>query len=148
MRTAPAPGGYSQRTASSAAEMASASIISIAAGTRPAAMMAETARPALSMSEKAASNVCTAWGLRRSRTVTFVATPSVPSEPTNAPTRSYPGTSGAGPPRSTTCPSGVTTSRPVTWFVVNPYFRQWAPPEFSATLPPIEQTCWLDGSGA
>jgi len=23
-----------------------------------------------------------------------------------------------------------------------------APPEFSATLPPIEQICWLDGSGA
>ena len=22
------------------------------------------------------------------------------------------------------------------------------PPEFSATLPPIVQTCWLDGSGA
>jgi len=25
---------------------------------------------------------------------------------------------------------------------VKPYFRQCAPPEFSATLPPIEQTCW------
>jgi hypothetical protein len=27
-------------------------------------------------------------------------------------------------------------------------FRQCAPPEFSAMLPPIEQTIWLDGSGA
>jgi hypothetical protein len=32
--------------------------------------------------------------------------------------------------------------------VVKPYFRQWAPPEFSATLPPIVQTIWLEGSGA
>ena len=38
--------------------------------------------------------------------------------------------------------------RRVTWLVVKPYFRQCAPPEFSATLPPIEQICWLDGSGA
>jgi hypothetical protein len=45
-------------------------------------------------------------------------------------------------------PSGVTSSSPVTWLVVKPYFRQCAPPEFSATLPPIEHTCWLDGSGA
>ena len=45
-------------------------------------------------------------------------------------------------------PSGVTKSAPSTWLVVKPYFRQCAPPEFSATLPPIEQICWLDGSGA
>jgi hypothetical protein len=31
--------------------------------------------------------------------------------------------------------------------VVKPYLKQCAPPEFSATLPPIEQTIWLDGSG-
>jgi hypothetical protein len=31
--------------------------------------------------------------------------------------------------------------------VVNPYLKQCAPPEFSATFPPIEQTTWLDGSG-
>jgi hypothetical protein len=35
-----------------------------------------------------------------------------------------------------------------TWLVVKPYLRQCAPPEFSATLPPIEQICWLLGSGA
>ena len=45
-------------------------------------------------------------------------------------------------------PSGITTSSASTWCVVNPYFKQWAPPEFSATLPPIEHTCWLEGSGA
>ena len=32
--------------------------------------------------------------------------------------------------------------------VVSPYFRQCTPPEFSATLPPIVQAIWLDGSGA
>ena len=32
--------------------------------------------------------------------------------------------------------------------VVVPYFKEWTPPEFSATLPPIEQASWLDGSGA
>ncbi len=32
--------------------------------------------------------------------------------------------------------------------MVKPYFRQCAPPEFSATFPPIVQTTWLDGSGA
>ena len=77
-----------------------------------------------------------------------VAIPSVPSEPTNAPSRSGPGDSRAKPPSRTTSPSGSTATRPVTWLVVKPYFRQCAPPEFSATFPPIVQTCWLDGSGA
>jgi hypothetical protein len=36
----------------------------------------------------------------------------------------------------------------MTWFVVKPYFRQWTPPEFSARLPPMEETIWLAGSGA
>ena len=35
-----------------------------------------------------------------------------------------------------------------TWLTVNPYLRQCAPPEFSARLPPIVQTCCDDGSGA
>ena len=43
--TAPAPSGYRQLTAASAASIASASIISIAAGRTPAAMMSDTARP-------------------------------------------------------------------------------------------------------
>ena len=41
-----------------------------------------------------------------------------------------------------------TISTPSTLLVVRPYFRQCTPPEFSATLPPIEQAIWLDGSGA
>ena len=128
--------------------MASASIISIAAGITPAEMIADTAWPAVSVSGNPASSVCTAWGDRVRRTVTLVAMPSVPSDPTSAPSRSYPGKSTAVPPISTSSPCGVTSSTPVTWPVVNPYLRQWAPPEFSATLPPMEHTCWLDGSGA
>jgi hypothetical protein len=31
---------------------------------------------------------------------------------------------------------------------VRPYLRQCTPPEFSATLPPMVQAIWLDGSGA
>ncbi len=34
------------------------------------------------------------------------------------------------------------------WLVVTPYLRQWGPPAFSATLPPMVHTVWLDGSGA
>ena len=44
--------------------------------------------------------------------------------------------------------SGVTSSTPSTLFVVKPYFKQCTPPEFSATLPPIVQAIWLEGSGA
>ena len=128
--------------------MASASIISIAAGTMPAAMIAEVAAPAASVDSNPARKVCTDSALRSSFTVTSVVTPSVPSDPTNAPSRSYPGASGARCPSRTAEPSGMTTSAASTWLLVKPYFRQWAPPEFSATLPPIERICWLDGSGA
>jgi hypothetical protein len=32
--------------------------------------------------------------------------------------------------------------------VVTPYFSVCGPPEFSATLPPMVQAFWLEGSGA
>jgi hypothetical protein len=41
-----------------------------------------------------------------------------------------------------------TISTPSTLLVVSPYFRQCTPPEFSATLPPMVQAIWLEGSGA
>ena len=50
--------------------------------------MADTAPPASSVDGNAASRVRTVSGARISRTVTSVAMPSVPSEPTNAPSRS------------------------------------------------------------
>ena len=69
--------------------------------------------------------------------------PSVPSEPTTVPSRS----SASPSPSRTSWPSASTTSASITWLVVKPCLRQCAPPEFSATLPPIVQTCWLEGSG-
>ena len=86
--TEPAPSGYPALTDFSAASMASASMISAAAGVRPAAMMALTAAPASSMVPNAASTVTTSCGLRSRRTATLVAMPRVPSAPTNTPTRS------------------------------------------------------------
>ena len=68
--------------AASAASMASASIISMAAGRMPAAMIPDTASPAWSVDGKAARKVRVASGLRSRRTVTSVTMPSVPSEPT------------------------------------------------------------------
>ncbi len=78
----------------------------------------------------------------------LVAMPSVPSEPVNAPSRSYPLPTPVPSPSQVSSPAGVTISRPSTWLTVNPCLRQCAPPEFSATFPPTEQTTWLDGSGA
>ena len=77
-----------------------------------------------------------------------VATPKFPSEPTNRPTRSGPHGSPPGLPSSSTRPSASTTSRARMWVAVTPYLRQWGPPAFSATLPPIVHAVWLDGSGA
>jgi hypothetical protein len=142
--TAPASRGSPAWTASSAAWIVSASIISTAAGTIPAPMIAETTSPAASVEGNAASSVSTRSGLGTTPTTISVAIPSVPSEPTNAPARS------SAPLRSslTVSPSASTTRSSCTCVDVKPYFRQWAPPEFSATLPPIVHTCWLDGSGA
>src|SRR5438128_2484118 len=42
-------------------------------------------------------------------------------------------------------PDISTISQPSTLLVVMPYFRQCTPPEFSATLPPIEQAICDDG---
>ena len=77
-----------QCTAASAASMDSASIISIAAGTMPAAMIAETAAPPSPVVPNPASSVVTAAGILVSRTMILVAMPIVPSDPVNAPSRS------------------------------------------------------------
>ena len=76
--------------------------------------MSDTVCPASLVWSKKATSVRTASGRGITRSTILVATPSVPSEPTNAPTRSYPGRSTSLPPSSTTTPSGSTTSRPVT----------------------------------
>jgi hypothetical protein len=47
-----------------------------------------------------------------------------------------------------TSPFIITMRSPSRLLVVTPYFRQWAPPELVAMLPPSVQASWLDGSGA
>ena len=42
----------------------------------------------------------------------------------------------------------MTSSTPLMWLTVTPYFSVCGPPELVATLPPIVQAVWLDGSGA
>ncbi len=124
------------------------SIISRAAGTMPLAITADTASPAVRSALKSASSVRMARGTGSRRTLIRVAIPKLPSEPTNRPTRSGPHASPPGLPSSTTCPSASTTSSSSTWVAVTPYLRQCGPPAFSATLPPMVQALWLDGSGA
>ena len=111
-------------------------------------MMAETASPAVRSAAKSASSVRTAVGTGVRRTVMRVAMPNRPSLPTKSPTRSGPHGSPLREPRVATLPSGNTTSNSSTWLVVTPYLRQCGPPAFSATLPPMVQTVWLEGSGA
>ncbi len=110
--------------------------------------MAETQAPACSLDGKPISSARAVAGLRSSRTVTSVTMPRSPSEPVTTPSRSYPSQSSALPPSRTISPDISTSSTPVMLLVVSPYFRQCTPPEFSATLPPMVQAIWLDGSGA
>ena len=125
-----------------------ASIISSATGTIPAAMIALTVAAASSMEVKSRSRVRTHGGFGWSRTAMRVAMPMVPSLPTKQPRRSKPATSGSSPPSRATEPSASTTSSARTWADVTPAARQCGPPALVATLPPIVQACWDDGSGA
>ena len=42
----------------------------------------------------------------------------------------------------------MTSVAPLMWLTVTPYLSVCGPPELVATLPPIVQAPWLDGSGA
>ena len=128
--------------------MAWASIISIAAGTMPAAITADTAAAASSMAVKSASRVRISGGSGMSRTAMRVAMPIVPSLPTKIPRRSRPGASGPNEPRTSTDPSGSTTSTARTCADVTPAARQCGPPALVPTLPPMLHACCDDGSGA
>ena len=108
-------------------------------------MMAETTSPAASVdgTRRAASRPAAAAARRRTTTSVAIA-----ERPLRADERADQ-VEGAVPVEpDDVSPSARTTWSSSTWFDVKPYFRQWAPPEFSATLPPIVHTCWLDGSGA
>ena len=128
--------------------MIRASIISSAEGTIPAAMIALTVAAAASIEVKSSRRVRTHGGFGWSRTAIRVAMPIVPSLPTKHPRRSRPGASGSRPPRRATEPSARTTSSARTCAEVTPAARQWGPPALVATLPPIVQACWDEGSGA
>jgi hypothetical protein len=88
MRAAPASAGQPACAIFSEASIVRRSIISIAPGTTPAETIAETACPAALGEAKNATSVRTASGAGTTRSVIFVATPSVPSEPTKTPCRS------------------------------------------------------------
>ena len=121
---------------------------SIAAGTTPSAMMAATHSPAAGTVSNDAIRVRVTGALRRIFTTTSTTTPSSPSEPVTRPSRSSPPWQPDLPPSVTISPPGTTMVTPSRLLVVRPYFRQCSPPLFSATLPPMVQATWLDGSGA
>ena len=114
----------------------------------PPAITAATAAPADSTVAKLAMMQRAIAGRGRSLTVTSMMTASMPSLPTTSGSRSRPAASGASEPNSTAWPSAVNPRTRSTLCKVRPYLRQWTPPEFSATLPPIVHAIWLDGSGA
>ena len=74
--------------APSAARIERLSIISIAPGTIPADTISETTSPAWTVEPKKPTMVRTVSGLGTIRSQILVAMPSVPSEPTKAPSRS------------------------------------------------------------
>ena len=88
IRMAPASVGKPKWNACSTAWIISVSSISSAAGTMPAAMIADTASEASSIAVNEARIVFTASAAWSRRTVTAVTMPNVPSEPTAAPRRS------------------------------------------------------------
>ena len=147
-KIATASKSYPALTNSSTALVVAWSIISKPAGIMPAAMMAATALPPFSISSKLAMMTRANFGLATNFTVTSVTTASMPSLPMTIASKSKPGESGARLPNSTISPFIKTPRTRSTLCRVRPYLRQCTPPEFSFTLPPIEQAIWDDGSGA
>ena len=91
------------------------SAISSAAGSQPAANTACTAAAAAVMSRNPHEIAARACGIGNSRNVISVTTPSIPSLPTNSPTRSNPVLFlCVRPPQRTTSPVASTTSNPST----------------------------------
>jgi FAD/FMN-containing dehydrogenase len=84
-------------------------------------------------------------GLVFNFTVISIITPNRPSEPFMSASRPSPSSFLLNNNSSPLIVSNLIDSILCT---VNPYFRQWTPPAFSATLPPIEQAICDDGSGA
>ena len=129
--------------------MISASIISSAAGTMPAAMIPLTVAAASSIDVKSSSSVRTTGGSRVSRTAMRVAMPIVPSEPDEAAAQVEAGLVGLeAAERARPSRRRARRRRASTCVAVTPDARQCGPPALVATLPPIVHACCDDGSGA
>ena len=124
------------------------SIISTAAGTTPRAMMSVTVAAQSSTVVKSSSIVRTAAGSGVSRTHDSGHDPERPLAAHDHAAKVVAGGLGRLGADPDDLPSGSTTSRASTCALVTPYARQCGPPAFVLTLPPIEEVCWLDGSGA
>ena len=103
--------------------------------------MPETAAPASSVCSKAASSVRTASGTRQDAERHLR---DDPERPLRADERRRADRARCVARRRRARRArrpAARPRRPSTWLTVKPYFRQCAPPEFSATLPPIVHTC-------
>ena len=132
-------------TAASAASIVIASIISIAAGRIPAAIVPETAAPAVvgvrETGEQRPHRLGRAQDAQRQLR-------RDPERALRADERAEQVRAFVPDRELDELAVGRTISAASTWLTVKPYLRQCAPPEFSATLPPIVQTCCDEGSGA
>jgi hypothetical protein len=129
--------------------VAGLSIISSPAGMMPAAMMSATALPAFTTSSKEAIDHLGELRLRRQlhRRLEHDAEHAFRADHQGQEVVAG-RIQSPSLPISTTVPSISATRRRSTLCTVRPYFRQCTPPEFSATLPPMVQAIWLEGSGA
>ena len=125
------------------------SMNSIAAGTMPSPMMAATQAPASGTASKLASMVRVTGAFLRILTVASTTMPSKPSEPVIRPRRSRPPAPGALPPRLMISPPGSDEFDAQQIVGGQAIFQAMqSAAEFSATLPPMVQAIWLEGSGA
>ena len=114
----------------------------------PLAINSATALPASRTVLKLAMMQRAIPGFGVNLTVTSSVMASIPSEPTTKGRVSSPGESKVSEPNVMGSPFIKNPLTLSTLCKVSPYFKQCTPPEFSATLPPIVQAIWLEGSGA
>ena len=131
------------------ARMQGRSMNSMATGRTPALMMSATQAPATSFESKPIRTGRAPSGLRQDAQRGLGHDAKLPFGPADHAQKVQPRRVAPwAPPSVTTVPSIRTSVTPSRLFVVTPYFRQCAPPEFIAMLPAMAQASWLEGSGA
>ena len=149
IRTAPASVGKPKPKACSTARIIRLSSISSAAGTIPAAIIPLTVSVAgldrVEDAEEGPARLRVAGQVDDHLGDDAEGPLVADDQPGQVITR---GVSSVAPPVWTTVPSGSTSSTPRTWLTVTPYLSVCGPPELVATLPPMVQAVWLEGSGA